>query len=68
MQLWHRRWGDLGYNNLKKLSKGNLVNGLQITEGKSSICENNLFCESCVLGKITRQPFNKKGHRATKPL
>lgn len=68
MQLWHRRLGHLGYDNIKLLSSKGLVKGLNINEGKSNVCENNLFCESCLLGKMTRQPFNKKGHRATKPL
>lgn len=67
MQLWHRRLGHLGYDNIKILSTQNLVNGLNINDGRSNIFESN-FCESCLLGKMTRQPFNKKGHRATKPL
>lgn len=64
-KLWHRRYGHLGFDNLKLLRRNNLVSGLE--KLKPSDMDNN-FCEPCILGKIVRKPFNKKGFRAQKPL
>lgn len=65
VKLWHRRYGHLGYENLKLLSKDKLVHGL---ENLKNFDINNKHCEPCILGKITRKPFNKKGYRAKRPL
>lgn len=65
VDLWHRRFAHLGINNLNKLVKQNLVLGL--TDLKNMKIENTL-CETCLSGSMTRLPFNKMGHRASKPL
>lgn len=68
IDLWHRRLGHLGIQNLKQLGKSHLVEGM----GKLSVLDNTNFeklsCEPCIMGKMTRQPFNGKGYRANKPL
>lgn len=51
--------------NLNILVKKNLVYGLN--DLKCDKIQNTL-CEHCLIGKITRQPFNKVGHRASRPL
>lgn len=63
MQLWYKSLGHLEYGGHE--STQNLVH---ITKDKSYIPENKLLCEPLLLGKKRRQPFNKKGHIATKPL
>jgi len=62
--MWHKRFGHIGFDNLKKLIDNKLVRGItDNVEFKS-----NFFCENCVAGKITRQPFPKHNHRRSKPL
>lgn len=65
VKLWHKRYGHLGYENLKLLSKNKLVHGLENLENFDI---NSKHCEPCILGKITRKPFNRKGYRAKQPL
>lgn len=64
MQLWHRRLGHLGFDNLKLMSREGLVEGLEVSPKNFD----NIFREYCVLGKQSRQPFNRVGYRASKPL
>jgi hypothetical protein len=53
-QLWHRRFGHMGYDNMAKLP--NMVSGLKVTAeefkkaGESS-------CEPCIMSKQHRLPF-----------
>ena len=62
-ELWHCRFGHLGYDNISKLAKGNMVKGMnnfQEDEIKS-------VCESCIMGKQHRTPYPKNDpHRAEK--
>jgi transposase InsO family protein len=57
-QLWHRRLGHLGYQDLHKLQK--MVNGMTIQGEKPSE-----FCEICTLTKQTRSPHKASTTRAT---
>lgn len=65
MQLWHRRFGHLGFKNLTLLSQNQMVSGI---DDLTKCNNNNSVCEPCLLGKMTRQPFNRQGRRATRPL
>lgn len=65
VKLWHRRFGHLGMKNINILIQKNLVNDLN--DLRNNRIENTI-CEPCLLGKMTRQPFNKTGYRASKPL
>jgi hypothetical protein len=49
--IWHRRMGHLGERGLKRLAKGDMVNG------RLFIPKNKLNCEICASCKITRRPF-----------
>jgi len=61
--LWHLRLGHLNFGSLKFLARKNLVDGLP------SIDFPNKKCESCILGKKYREPFQKgKAWRANAPL
>ena len=62
--LWHRRFGHLSERSLHKLAKDELVSGLDYDVSKEID-----FCESCVNGKICRNPFPGAGReRAEEPL
>ena len=62
LDLWHQRFGHLGYDSLKQLNDKDLVNGLQINS--DGACDNK--CEGCALGKQHRNSFPKKSERVTK--
>ena len=63
-QLWHRRFGHLGYANLARLPS--MVNGLNLTTDIQAASSD--LCEPCALGKIHRQPFPESKSKTTKPL
>lgn len=53
-ELWHRRYGHLGYQNLKTLQQKGMVKGLpQISDTKA-------VCTDCLKGKQHRDSFPKK--------
>lgn len=52
--LWHKRMGHLGISNLKKLVKDNMSTGIDF---KNTDKDDKFFCESCVIGKQTSNPF-----------
>lgn len=62
--VWHRRMGHLGRENLKKLE--NLVDGMVLN--KEDLKQQNGLCEICLKGKQVRQPFTTERTRATRPL
>ncbi len=49
-QVWHRRYGHLGMQNLKKMCSESLVDGFDFDVSKDID-----FCESCVAGKASSQ-------------
>lgn len=53
-ELWHRRFGHLGYSNMARLPS--MVKGMHITaeEFKSA---GEKSCAPCIMGKQKRQPF-----------
>lgn len=54
-ELWHRRYGHMGYSNLERLVKDNMVTGIDpsIIDAASS----DKVCEPCALSKQHRLPF-----------
>ena len=64
-KLWHRRHGNLGEENLKRLAKDKLVEHFNYNEEKSID-----FCKTCVGGKHHRTHFTItiKTHRRRKML
>jgi len=54
INLWHRRLGHLGVDNLRRLVANNLVKGINFNDNKTLS-----FCESCCDGKNHRSPFPK---------
>ena len=50
--LWHRRLCHIGFNNVRKIVKDNLVSGIDF-----KLCSDDHHCESCYDGKNHRVPF-----------
>lgn len=62
-EVWHRRYGHVNYNDLKKLQKG-AVNGLMCNEN----IDVKRNCIVCCEGKQSRFPFKHKSTRVSEPL
>ena len=58
--LWHYRLSHLDKNRINRLA---WEKNLDIND-----CESLIACESCLLGKMTKSPFNEKGEGADKVL
>lgn len=61
--LWHKRFGHIGVNDLMKIITKNMVIGL---DGNIKI--SNYQCETCLYGKMTKLPHNNSRIRAKRPL
>ncbi len=68
-ELWHRRLGHEGYENLAKMAEEELVSGVRVS-GKVFREKKTLVCEPCILGKQTRESFPKESmsEESTEPL
>lgn len=60
IHTWHHRFGHRDPQAIKKLEAKGLASGIKITP-----CEIKEFCESCIKGKLTRQPFPKRSRSQT---
>ena len=58
--LWHLHLGHINSNRIQRLIKDGLLKPLDFDEFP--------VCQSCLKGKMTKQPFNVKGRRAQKLL
>ena len=58
--LWHRRYGHLGFSNLARLVKEKMVTGINVAADAFEAAKHQV-CEPCVLGKQHRLPF-PEGH------
>lgn len=66
-ELWHRRYGHLGYSNLAKMQRLDMVKGISVTESAFKAAGNGV-CEPCVLAKQHRQPFPASESKSTRKL
>ena len=64
-ELWHERFGHLGYDSLAQLT--GMVDGIHITAEQFKTAGQDL-CEPCVLGKQHRAPFKPSSSKAARPL
>lgn len=62
VEVWHKRYGHIGYDGLQQLSS--LVNGIKL----SKPVDRAKRCEVCISGKQTKLPHSKPWTRATRPL
>jgi hypothetical protein len=58
-ELWHRRLGHEGYENLAKMAEEELVSSVRVS-GKAFKEKKTLVCEPCILGKQTCESFPKE--------
>ena len=65
-QLWHERYGHLGYENLARLTS--MVEGIHVSSEEFQAAGSEGMCESCVLGKQPRSPFKPSTSVAARPL
>lgn len=61
--LWHRRYGHIGKQKLRKMVKGEMVKRLDYDASKDIA-----FCETCISGKHHRAPFNSSKTHSTELL
>jgi len=65
-QLWHERFGHLGYENLARLT--GMVNGMHTTAAEFKAAAEGGLCEPCTTGKQHRLPFKPSTSAAKRPL
>ncbi|CAB4038208.1 Retrovirus-related Pol poly from transposon TNT 1-94 [Paramuricea clavata] len=65
LKLWHYRYGHLGMDNVNKLMKGEMVQGMDcVMDGES-----DSVCEGCIMGKQHRTKYpSGVAKRATEPF
>lgn len=61
--LWHRRLGHLNMTSVCNLINGKLADGV-----KGTVTNHLPFCEPCVLGKATGNPFMDTRQKTSRPL
>ena len=66
-ELWHRRFGHLGYENLAKLVANEMVTGVKVS-AEAFRARSETVCEPCVLGKSARKPFPTSHTRTTERM
>ena len=68
-ELWHKRFGHLGYDNLSRLKELDMVTGIATTttEFKEAGAAQEV-CGPCALGKHHRSPFKTSSSKTSRPL
>jgi len=66
-QLWHRRFGHLGYDNLAKLQEKQMIKGINIHPAEFRVSASDV-CEPCIAAKQARLPSRASGADAKAPL
>ena len=68
-QLWHRRYGHLGYGNMSRLVTEDMVAGLPVPAKEFEVSKKTT-CEPCIFAKSHRLPFPTAGEAvdATAPM
>ena len=67
-ELWHKRFGHLGYDNLARLRTQGLVSGINTTVDEFKAASVAQVCDSCALGKMHRHPFPSSSSKSKRPL
>ena len=67
-ELWHRRFGHLGYDNLYKLQSKDMVEGISVAASKFKQQQKHGVCEPCIQAKHHRLSFPTSDTNSTKPL
>ncbi|KAF7778932.1 hypothetical protein Agabi119p4_3277 [Agaricus bisporus var. burnettii] len=64
IDIWHRRLGHISIEVVKRMLKGNLVDGLNVV----GPMELEGLCEDCIFGKHTSHPYTGHATIETQPL
>ena len=68
-ELWHRRFGHLGYDNLFKLKNKHMVEGISVPAAAfKEQQQRKPFCEECTMAKQHRLPFLDSGSSSSSLL
>ena len=67
-ELWHRRFGHLGYRSLARLASAKMVDGLAVPPEAFATAAHDGLCEPCVLAKQQRAPFPNSQSQSARPL
>ena len=68
-ELWHRRFGHLGYDSLANLVEQDMVEGISVsTEDFKRQQQEQPPCATCALAKQPRLPFPPSHHKSSRPL
>ena len=68
-ELWHRRFGHLGYGNLFQLKDKHMVEGIATpAQSFKAQPDQKPLCEACTLGKQHRLPFPKSDSKSSRTL
>jgi transposase InsO family protein len=67
-ELWHRRLAHLGYRNLAKLVRDDLIIGIKDLTPAEIEAADKTMCEPCIMGKHHRAPFESSTTKTTKRL
>lgn len=62
-ELWHLRYGHLGYDGLAKLMQCEMIVGMNVKPIDFSNKSKDA-CDACIMGKIHRLPFSANAHSA----
>lgn len=63
IQIWHKRIGHLNAHDLQLMVKNNFVRGVMISSSGSLPA-----CTTCIQGKLTSLPFQRRVDRSDHPL
>jgi hypothetical protein len=66
-ELWHQRFGHLGYSSMAQLAKGQMVDGMHVKAEEFEAAGKHT-CEPCVQAKQTRLPFPSSTSASSRPL
>lgn len=66
-ELWHRRYGHLGFDGLSRLAGEEMVNGMGVTK-TDFMAAKKTACEPCLHAKQHRQPFGSSASSTSRPL
>ena len=66
-ELWHRRFGHLGYHNLEALVREDMVDGIKVPE-RDFKAQKAAVCKPCILAKHHQAPFPTSKRESTEPL
>ena len=69
VNIWHQRFGHLSAQNLQRLSREKMVEGLKLPSGDLSKCIGHQgTCDACLHGRQTASPFKSTQNTCSKPL